>query len=105
MKRKALFVVLACVMGLATLSVGSAVAGYYTCTVNAAGCAGTFYTLNLTDNGGAFTATDFVIDAAAPGAKEMLAACLTAWSNAGKLKVWLNSISPSANVTSATCTN
>ena len=102
MKRKALFVVLACVMALATVSVGSAVAGFYTCTVNSTGCAGTFFTLNLTDVNGAFPATDFVIDAAIPGANAMLATALTAFANSTNLKVWLESINPSANVYSAT---
>lgn len=104
LKKKALVVVaLCCVMAFAFS--GSALAGFYTCTISEAGSAGTFYTCTLTDLGATFTNTGFVIDPAAPGAKEMLAALLTAWSTGGHVRVWLNSTAPSSNVVSASCTN
>jgi hypothetical protein len=106
MKKKALLV-LVCVMALTAFTAGIAMAGYYVCTISKVGCAGTFYMLTLTDTAAtpAFTDRDFVIDAQAVGASAMLASALTAYSMAGKLQVWLNDISPSANIYSAVCTN
>jgi hypothetical protein len=104
LRKKALVVVLCCLMGLTALS-GTALAAFYTCSISECGSAGTFYTVTLTDIGGAFTNTSFVILAATPGSKEMLASLLTAWSTGGHALVWLDSITPSSAIIAASCTN
>jgi len=93
MKRKALKVVL-CLVMLGVLAVSSAQAGqWYTCTVNQAGTSFAAYFLVVTDTAAtpAFTNRMFFIDTSAGNQKSMLAAALTAWANAGKIQMWLDS--------------
>jgi hypothetical protein len=100
MKKKAILVVLLCVMGLAAVSIGNAdAAPWYTCTISQAGAnnAG-YYVLILTDTASpvAFTNRTFLISPTNSHQKEMYAAALTAFANSTYVVVNLPSISASS---------
>jgi hypothetical protein len=94
MKRKGLMMVL-CVMLLLVVAVGTAQAGYYTCTVDKAGAFGTLYLVSLTDTAlsPGWVGTQFFVIPTA-GQNAFLAAALTAWSTGGKVQVWLDATVP-----------
>jgi hypothetical protein len=95
MKVKGLVVALCLMLGVLAFSIGSANAAftYYTCTISAAGgiSNGSVYII-VTDTAAtpAFTDTYFVLDNSTGQANQFLAAALTAWASAGKVKVLLN---------------
>jgi hypothetical protein len=97
MKKKALVVVLLCVMGLAALSINNAEAGgWYTCTVSQAGATTWGYLVTLSDTvappNNAFPAnTPFLITTVA-NTKEMYAAALSAWANSTYVVVYLETL-------------
>ena len=102
MKRKGLILVL-CALMVGVLGIGIAQAGFYTCTVKATGVWGTVYYATLIDNGGAFPATNFFLPMG-PVQNANYAACLTAWSNAGNVIVWLDNIAEWSTVATVACT-
>lgn len=102
MKRKALMVALICIMGLATLSIGSAGAAeaFYTCTVSDCGSNfWGFYTFTAVDTNtstGFGTARFFIVDNGSTTnntVKAEYAAALTAWSNSGKVIIFADPVS------------
>jgi hypothetical protein len=99
MKRKVMLVALLCVLGMATLSIGTANAavGTYTCTVNATGANyWGYYAVTLTDVGGTFTnLVCFIpVDPALPGMdKAQYAAALTAFANSTNVVAYLDTTS------------
>ena len=107
MKRKGLIVVL-CLMLLFVVAVGASQATFYTCTVNSTGVwsGGVFY-INLTDTAaspGWTGGVNFFLPAGTT-ASASLAAGLTAWSNAGKVVVWLDSTAVWTTIATVACTN
>jgi hypothetical protein len=98
MKRKGLVVVLLCVMGLATISIGNVeAAAWYTCSVSLAGASISDAIVCLTDTAAAPAfpaATPFIIDNSTGRANQMLATALTAFANSTNVSVYL--VSPAA---------
>lgn len=96
MKKKAMVVVLLCVLGIAAFSVSNAGAAatppWYNCTVSVVGSLSTLYFLQAADVGGAFGPTYFLIDAVNnPQAKAYLAAALTGYASGGFVSLYLPS--------------
>jgi hypothetical protein len=96
MKKKAILVVLLCVMGLAALSIGNAEAAppWYTCTISQVGSNWVSYVVTLSDMtkpNPLFTNVMFTIDK--DNDKEMYSAALTAFASGCNVLVYLNSLS------------
>jgi hypothetical protein len=92
--KKALVVVLFCVMALAAISVNKAEAAgtWYTCTISQAGTTLWEYQVKLTDTGGQFTNITFIIYPNGPiSANTMYAAALTALANSTNVRVYCDS--------------
>jgi hypothetical protein len=89
MKKKALVVVLLCVMGLATICIGNADAAWFTCTMGNVGTSGggTYIVLSDTAGSPAFTNQWFVFDTSLGQDKSMLASALTAFANSSNVYV------------------
>ena len=99
MKRKGLLVVLLCVMGLATISIGNVEAAgpWYTCTISGAGATSTDSAITLTDTAttpGFPANTTYFIDNSTQRANQMLAAALTAFANSTNVVVYLADTAP-----------
>lgn len=96
MKRKALLVVILCLMGLSTISIDNVeAAGSYTCTVNEIGSSNSDTYIVVTDTAPtpAFQDTPFIIDtSSATQCSRMYAAGLTAFANSTYVKIYVNSI-------------
>jgi hypothetical protein len=96
MKRKGLVVVLLCVLGLATISIGNVEAAppWYTVTVTQVGASWTDSIINVTDTAAtpAFTNTSFILDNSTGRANQMLATALTAFANSTYLVIYLDNI-------------
>jgi hypothetical protein len=93
MKKKAIFVALLCVMGLAALSIGNAEAAppWYTCTISLAGTTDSgYYVVTLSDTTTptpVFTDMTFLLSPGSAFQKEMYAAALTAFANSTNVSV------------------
>lgn len=105
MRRKALVAVLFSVMVLAALSIGNADAAWYTCTIRQAGSTYNYYYVQITDNNGAFTATNYIIDESYGRGKEMYAAALTAWANGSNVYVYVDNTTQYSTVWALAATN
>jgi hypothetical protein len=93
MKKRALVVVMLCVMGLAAFSVGTAEAvpaNWYQITIQQCGTGPGYYYLAASDAGGSFGSQSFFLDQSGGLAKEMLATGLTAVSNGGNAWAYIN---------------
>jgi hypothetical protein len=93
MKKRALVVVLLCVLGVAAFSIGNAEAvpnGWYQVTIQQAGSSTTYYYVALSDAAATpvFTNENFFFDT--PRGKEILATALTCVSNGGNAWALLN---------------
>jgi hypothetical protein len=86
MKKMALIIMAVCM--IATLSIATAQAGWYTVNVVATGASNGTSLINLTDVGGAFTGQWFVIDSVSQN--QNLATALTAMSAGLKCQVFAN---------------
>ncbi len=89
MKTKASVVVLLCVIGLAAIFSGNveAAPAYYTCTISQVGSNYLCDYVTLTDTGGAFSNTTFILYTVHD--KEMLAVFLAAAANSNNVSVYL----------------
>jgi hypothetical protein len=111
MKKKALVVLLVCVMGIAALGIGSAGAAatppWYNCSLQIVGALPTFYFMQATDLAAtpAFTARFFTIDSnlhTNPQAKAYLASALTGYASGGFVSLLLPDIAAFAVVQGVT---
>jgi hypothetical protein len=95
MKKKAMVLVLLCVLGMAVFSVSNATAAaappWYNCTLTNVGSVGTFYFVQAADSGGAFGSTYFLIDSASPLGNQYLATALTGFANSTTVGLYLPS--------------
>ena len=98
MKKKAILVVLLCVMGLAALSIGNTEAAgppWYTCTISKVGTNWAIYSVWLSDTTTPtplFKDVEFVLDPWDGKQKELYLAALTAWANSSYVTVYLGGI-------------
>jgi hypothetical protein len=92
MRKKAVVLLLLCVMGLATIGVGTSEAAWYVASIAWAGASGASEFVVLSDTAAtpAFTNTWFTIDSSAGQDKAMLASALTAVANGTNVSVNLS---------------
>jgi hypothetical protein len=95
MKKKAIVIVLACIMVMAAIGIGNAAPGYYTCTISRSGAATYGYWIEASDINGAFSNTFFLIDQSVPNmAPAMYATALTAYANSSNVLLYVADSTP-----------